>query len=69
MMCRPDDFPPYERELERQRAFRASPEQQAIRLDRIARGLCVLEDGRCVTHDVPDSMSHHFAANPGAYND
>ena len=57
------------RERIRQAAYRASPEAQAIRAERIRTGLCVLESGQCITHGVPDSMAHHFDAEPGAYND
>lgn len=56
-------------ERARQEAYRNSPEQKARRAARIANGLCVLEDGQCVTHGVPDTMRHHFEVHPDAYND
>lgn len=53
-------------------------EFEAERVARKARGQCLLQPriregepwkGDCLTHDVPDSMEHHFAVNPGAFND
>lgn len=41
----------------------------AVRTNRIAYGKCVLEDGRCATHNVADTMEHHFDVKPDAYND
>lgn len=37
--------------------------------DRIAGGQCALEDGQCLTHNVPDTAEHHFHVHPDAYND
>jgi len=34
------------------------------RAERIAAGLCVIEHGRCVTHDVPESFDHYLATRP-----
>lgn len=64
-------------ERARQEAYRNSPEAQAFRAERIASGLCVIDDRErngltvswCVTHDQPDTLAHHFSANPDAYND
>ena len=53
----------------RQEAYRNSPEAKARRAERIANDLCFLEGDQCVTHGVPDSLAHHFAMNPDAYND
>lgn len=39
------------------------------RAARIKEGLCVLENGFCVTHKTPDTMAHHFKMHPGAHND
>lgn len=43
---------------------------------RIASGECALQadavepwKGWCLTHDVADSMEHHFRVHPDAYND
>lgn len=45
---------------------------------RIAAGLCAIvpvDDTttpwmrRCITHDCPDSMAHHFEIHPDAFND
>lgn len=54
---------------QRQAEYRARPEVIAAWNQRIADGLCALADGRCVTHDQPDTAEHHFSANPGAFND
>lgn len=39
------------------------------RAARIAEGECSTAAGWCLTHNEPDSMEHHFTANPGAFND
>lgn len=53
-------------------------EFEAERVARKARGECLLQPdirggkpwtGWCLTHDVADSMDHHFSVHPGAYND
>lgn len=51
----------------RQEAYRALA--QAGRQARIDAGECFLEGNQCVTHGVPDSLSHYFATHPDAYND
>lgn len=62
----------------RQTAYRSSLEAQAIRAERLAAGLCVTEQvedltqpwlRKCITHNCPDSMAHHFEMNPDAFND
>lgn len=45
----------------RQEAYRNSPEAKAIRAQRIADGLCVVEDDRCVTHDAKADLGHYLA--------
>lgn len=60
----------------RQEAYGRSPEAQALMAERITAGLCVTEPltgspwmRHCITHNVPDSMAHHFEVNPDADND
>ena len=49
----------------RQRIWAASPEQQAIKADRIANGLCVIEtQARCITHDVKADFGHYLSVSP-----
>jgi hypothetical protein len=61
----------WERGRERQRAYRASPEAQAARADRIATGQCVIEERRvCVTHGNTEAdFGHYLAHNPVATTD
>jgi hypothetical protein len=42
--------------------------QEWIERQRLA-GDCALENGRCLTHNEPDTMAHHFSAHPGASTD
>ncbi len=49
----------------KQRVWAASPEQQAIKADRIANGLCVIEtQARCITHDTVGDFGHHLSVSP-----
>lgn len=53
-----------------QDAYRNSPEWAAIKAERIAAGLCVIEPRRtpgtgwCITHDVMESFGHYLETRP-----